>query len=316
MQPVHILHRNGEFLFVMIFKQIQRIVPLARQLIKITGVHVEFHYPFPHLALTVSPWVPNVQRLFEATWYVSPQWHSIVAFSGDFAGFFFLSLSLSLMLFEWGDLWARELYRPVKSLNEKDLDLAYLYTYLYVWSAPTKTYTPYTFIHCNLKLPYHRLRILLFTLNLSITPSPHCTKMGPGHVDPETRPRRRRSVILWTEVNIRWTPGKQNVKVMRSLASPWSLMISCICILWSNMGCHDLSGFGFGKFSNKLCVEAFFTLSTVKTLTSKWTSMTWGGRMLWKQRQYLLCSLDQRECFLYFCGQEVLNTAVRCMDPI
>ena len=28
-------------------------------------------------------------------------------------------------------------------------------------------------------------------------------------------------------------------------------------ILWSNMGDHYLSGFGFGKSSNKLCVEAF-----------------------------------------------------------
>ena len=172
-------------------------------------------------------------------------------------------------------------------------------------SAPTKTY--HIFIHCNLKLPWHRLRIWLFT------PSPHCTKMGPGHVDPETRRRRRRSVIRWTEVNIRWTPGKQNVKVMRSLASPWSLMISWICILWSNMGYHDLSGFVFGKSSNKLCVEAFFTHSLDISLQMDFNDLR---RSRWGECVKLPSLWLGPTRFLYFCGQEVLNTAVRCKDPI
>lgn len=275
----------------MIFKQIRRIVPLpdnsSKSLECTWNITILFH-------------VPNVQRLFEATWDVSPHWHSIVSFSGDFSGrlkiVFFSSPSLSLsLLFEWRDLRAGELYRPMKSLNEKDLDFTYLLICIY--GQRPRQDLPYIFVHCN---PWHRLRIWLFT------PSPHCTKMGPGHVDPETRRRRRRSVILWTEVNIRWTPGKQNVKMMRSLASPWSLMISWICTLWSNMGYHDLSGFVFGKSSNKLCVEVIFTHSLRRHQLPN--GLQWPEEIKMGGMCETTFSVARTNAFfLYFCGQEVLR---------
>lgn len=247
------------------------------------------------------------------TWDLLLHWHSIVGFSVDFAGrlktVFFLPLSLSL-LFEWGDLWARELYRPMKSINETDLDFTYLLICIY-GQRPTKAYHIYLYIAT---LSFHGIDFAYFFL-LWTSPLPlHLTaKMGPGHVDPETRRRRRRSVIRWTEVNIRWTPGKQNVKVMRSLASPWSLMISWICILWSNMGYHDLSGFVFGKSSNKLCVEAFFTHSLDISLQMDFNDLR---RSRWGECVKLPSLWLGPMRFLYFCGQEVLNTAVRCKDPI
>lgn len=297
----------------MIFKQIQRIVPLPDNSSKslactwnITIVFHTWHLRYHLLFQTCKDCLKNMRFIAALTLHCGI-FSRFCWTSKDC--FFSPSLSLSL-LFEWGDLWARELYRPMKSINETDLDFTYLLICIY-GQRPTKAYHIYLYIAT---LSFHGIDFAYFFL-LWTSPLPlHLTaKMGPGHVDPETRRRRRRSVIRWTEVNIRWTPGKQNVKVMRSLASPWSLMISWICILWSNMGYHDLSGFVFGKSSNKLCVEAFFTHSLDISLQMDFNDLR---RSRWGECVKLPSLWLGPMRFLYFCGQEVLNTAVRCKDPI